>query len=166
MPIPFPSPKRFNPWPVGIIAFFVVFVACIIGFVIFSVVQRTDLVAADYYDQEVRFQEQIDRVHRTAAWKGEIAIEIDPLSQHLRVALPAAHAARRPTGTVAFYRPSEAGLDRRFPLLVDPVGQQVLDVGGFAAGLWRVRVTWTVGREEFYREADVVLGRRGGGGEA
>lgn len=166
MTMPTPPPKRFNPWPVGIIAFFVFFVACVIGFVVFSAFQRTDLVAADYYEQEVRFQEQINRVHRTAAWQGEIAIVIDPPLQHLRIALPAAHAARQPTGTVAFYRPSEAGLDRRFPLLVDQAGQQVLDVGGFASGLWRVRVTWAVGNEEFYREADVVLGQRPGGGKA
>ena len=46
--------SRFNPWPVTIIVFFSVAICAAVGFVIFCTRQKVDLVAADYYDQEVR----------------------------------------------------------------------------------------------------------------
>lgn len=150
--------KRLNPWPIALIAFFALFIASIIAFIVFSTFHRVDLVTPDYYEQEIRYQAQLDRLDRTAALAEGASIALDPATQHLRIQLPPTHAASQPRGSVAFYRPSAAHLDRRFPLLLDPAGTQVLDLGGFAHGLWRVRVAWQVGAQEFFREEKIQVG--------
>ncbi len=54
-------------WPGG---FFILFGGYIAGFIVFASRQKMDLVRNDYYDQEIRYQQQIDRVQRTAAGAG------------------------------------------------------------------------------------------------
>ena len=55
-----PKPA-FNPWPYALIAFFTVLITVIASFVTWSLRQDMELVGADYYDQEMRFQQRIDR---------------------------------------------------------------------------------------------------------
>ena len=152
--------KRFNPWPFAVVGFFVLFTTFTVGLVAFSTWHRVDLVTPDYYEQEMRFQEQINRVHRTATLHKDVSIQLEEPTQHLLIILPAANAAQPLKGSVAFYRPSQAVLDRRFPLLLDSTGRQELDMSGFEAGLWRVCVNWTAGQEEFYRDENIVVGHR------
>ena len=57
--------KPFNPWPYGIIATFVVFIASFAAVITFICQHRMDLVSADYYEQEIRFQSRLDEMNRT-----------------------------------------------------------------------------------------------------
>ncbi len=49
-----------NLWPLGIIAAFVVFFAGTAGLIVMACAQKVDLVSADYYEQELRFQKRIN----------------------------------------------------------------------------------------------------------
>jgi hypothetical protein len=42
----------------------------------------------------------------------------------------------------------------------DANGVQHLDTGGMAPGLWRVRVTWTAEKENYYLDQKVVVGSK------
>ena len=132
-------PKIQNPWPVALVAFFIVFASYIIGFVIFASCQKMDLVRADYYDQEIRFQQQIDRVQRSAPVLADAGIDYDPAGDLVTVTLP---SVKRDdiSGTVSFYRPSDADLDTNAKLGLDEAGRQSLSVRALRAGLWKVRV--------------------------
>jgi hypothetical protein len=66
---------------------------------------------------------------------------------------------RRATGTVTWYRPSDATFDRSVPLTVDAEGVQRLETTGLPAGLWRVKVEWAVDDVAFYFEQPVMLAR-------
>lgn len=160
-PHPRPRPPRFNPWPVGLTLFFIAFISVTIAFVVMSTRQRTDLVTPDYYERDLLYQEQIDREQRTRAAQLQVGITHDPATGRLRIALPAAHAVAQPRGTIHLYRPAAAELDREFELEVDGQGQQVLDAGNLAAGLWRVRVRWAIGELEFEADERLVIERAG-----
>lgn len=155
-------PRGRNPWPIGIAAFFILILAFTLGFVLFSRSQRVDLVSADYYEQEMRYQAQIDREHRTGRLLEPMGIALDREGHRLNIALPRAHAGRITRGSIALYRPSDAALDRTAPLKVDERGCQTLETDGWAPGLWRVRVSWSLEREEFYGETNIVVGRKAG----
>ena len=71
------KPSR-NYWPHAIIAWFVIFAAALGAWVTVAVRQKMDLVRADYYEEEVRYQGQVDRLNRTAALRSEVAIEHFP----------------------------------------------------------------------------------------
>jgi len=118
-----------------------------------------ELVSPDYYSQELQFQDQIDRCEHTAALRGQVQVAYDAAHRALTLALPAAHAAAHATGEIQLYRPSAAGLDRRVALNLDTQGHQSLDARTLSDGLWRVRVTWRVGEEDFAFDEKVIIGQ-------
>lgn len=143
---------RRNPWPYAIIAYFVVFIAGIATFIAFAMRNDLELVRPDYYEHEIKYQAQIDRMERTSAIQGELGLNYDPTGKTVSLTLPAAAA-----GEVHLYRPSDAKLDRRVKLELDSAGRQKLDVSGLRVGLWRMRVSWTAGGSEYYFEKPLVI---------
>lgn len=152
-----PPPKTWNPWPVAIIAFFVVAITGCVGFVIFCSRHPAELVAADYYEQEVRFQGQIERVQRTQQLGAQPAVKYDAARKAITVTLPSGPAEARPTGEILLYRPSAAGLDRRVALEPDAAGRQLIDARDLADGLWKVKVRWTAAGQEYFLDQSVVV---------
>ena len=150
-------PKTFNAWPLGLIAFLACFIVVIAGLVIFLSSQNVELVTPDYYDQEMRYQTQIDRIDRTAALAQEIRVFHDDREQQIVITLPASHARQRCEGRIHLYRPSAAGLDRRIKLELDSQGRQALDAKALQPGLWKVRIQWTVQGQEYYADRSVVV---------
>ncbi len=143
-----PKP-RWEPWPVGIAAFLFVFVSCIAAFITFAVRQQMDLVRPDYYEEEIRYQVQFDRLERTRSLGAAARIAADSVRGTLEVGIPSAHALALTAGTIQFYRPSDAGQDRVIPLKPSAEGVQKADIGALGPGLWRVRVRWTTGGKEY-----------------
>lgn len=150
------KPAR-NLWPHAIIAWFVIFAAALAAWITFAVRQNLDLVRPDYYEEEIRYQKQLDRLNRTAAVRHEIAVEYDAPRHEITLRLPATHAAERPAGHVQFYRPADAALDFEVPLAVDASGRQRIGTGGLTAGQWKIRVQWNAGGHDYFFEQTTVL---------
>lgn len=149
-------PRERSLWPYAIVGWFVVFGSAMAAWIVVAVRQNLDLVRADYYEHEIRYQQQIDRQARTQPLGSTVQVAYDAAQQHIRIALPATHAAQA-RGRINFYRPSNAKLDREVKLTVNAAGQQTLDAKPLQPGLWKVRVQWTAGSEEFYFDQTVVI---------
>lgn len=153
------APSR-NFWPIGVAAAFGVFLTGTAGLVVMSTRENVELVGADYYEQELRFQDQINRRGRAETLQGQVHVSYDAAQRVLTIALPPAHAAMHASGEIVLYRPSAAGLDRRVALDLDAQGRQTLDARSMSDGLWWVRVTWRAGNEDFAFDEKVVIGQR------
>jgi hypothetical protein len=151
-----PVPTR-NPWPYAIICWFVIFASALAAWTCFAMRQRTDLVGVDYYEQEVRFQRQLDRLNRTAAVRGEVLLQHDALRREIALQLPAGHLSPPPAGQIHFYRPSNAALDVTVPLVLDATGRQRLGTAALRGGLWKVRVQWRQAGAEYFHEQLIVV---------
>lgn len=149
--------SKFNPWPASIVATFVVFVAGTISLVVLASKDRSDLVAADYYEQEIRYQSRIDQIRRTEPFAREITAAYDPARGQVTLALPARHAAAGTTGEVCFYRPNHAGADLSFPLAVDSKGIQHLPAPDLKPGLWKVRLHWKFEAQDYFADRPLVV---------
>jgi len=149
-----------NLWPIGIAVVCAMFVACTASLIVVACSQNTDLVSPDYYEQELRYQGQIDRIQRTRTSAAQAAVAYDAIAQSITVSLPPGEARSNVLGSVVLYRPSAAGMDRTVKLKPDANGVQHIDTTGLAPGLWKIRVTWTAEQEEYYLEQRVVLGAR------
>lgn len=145
-----------NPWPIAIACYFVLFFAGLVTFIVYASRNHTDLVRPDYYEQEIRFQDQIERVQRTRAIEQPVTVSYDPAQKCITVQLPSAHASQA-GGRIHLYRPSDARLDREITLATDASGMQRLDAADLRAGLWKVRVEWTVGGAEYFVDRPVVV---------
>ncbi len=149
---------RKNPWPTAIIAYFALFISAMVYWIAFAVRNDHELVRPDYYEQELRFQEEIDQANRGVGVA--VRVEHDPARQTVTVHLP----VKPDGGVVQFYRPSHSSLDQTVPLsLVE--GKQVIDVRAFRPGLWRLRLIWSAGGATHLRGATLALGRPPSGDE-
>ena len=144
-----------NLWPLGIFATFGVFFAGMAGVVVIAATHREHLVNENYYEQELKFQEQIDSVGR--AQKSGATVAYDAGAGLVVIALPAAQRAQKIAGKIELYRPSDPKLDRE--LLLEPTadGTQTLNVSGLAAGLWSVRVKWAADGKNFFLEQKIAI---------
>jgi hypothetical protein len=149
------KPRR-NPWPIAIIAFFIVFATFIVSFIVFASRQRVDLVRADYYEAEIKFQQQIDRVERSRPVEAGVTVNYNEKSANITIQLPA-ESDKNATGQIELYRPSDARQDKNIKLAPDQTGQQQVNVRDLNNGLWKVRVTWTSSGKEFFIEKPITI---------
>ncbi len=157
-PTPAPLAKpAWNPWPTALIAYFVFFIGCIIAYTAWALRQHVDLVGADYYAQEIRYQQQIDRLGRTREFARDVAATYDAAQSAITIALPPTHAANA-IGTIHFYRPADARLDRELKLALDAQGRQRVDARTLAPGLWKARLQWTVNGQEYFFDLTLIIG--------
>jgi hypothetical protein len=125
-----------NLWPFGLVLAFVLFFIGMASVVVIAATHREHLVNGNYYEQELKFQSQIDAAAR--AKKAGATIRFDAAAGQL-------------------YRPSAPELDREFLLEPKRDGTQTLNLSKFAAGLWEVRVAWTAGGENYYLEQKIKI---------
>lgn len=144
----------YNPWPHALMGFFAVLLLALVGVVWLAVHQPNELVSANYYEQEMRYQGRMDAARRAGALGNSVTLRQE--GQRVVLTLPAGQATRA-TGEIHFFRPSDARQDRRVPLSLDARGRQELDIRELGSGLWRVRVEWSVGPDAFFREEKLRL---------
>ncbi len=148
--------KGRNPWPLAITGFFVAAIIFIVAFIAFAMRQREDLVSADYYEREVRYQSQLDSMNRSQSFAAQVVVTYEPSQRRIVITLPAAQS-RGATGSVQLYRPSDARLDREVPLALDADGIQRLDATTLHDGLWKVRVKWSANGQDYFLDQSVIV---------
>jgi nitrogen fixation protein FixH len=152
-----PSPSRWNPWPVSIVTFFSLAILGCTTFVVFCSRHSADLISPNYYEDEVKYQGQIDRLQHTQQQAPLASVRYDALSKIITLSLPPEHTQAKPSGQIHLYRPSAAALDRQVRLDLNASGIQMIDAGSFRPGLWKVRVSWIVANREYFIDQPVVI---------
>jgi hypothetical protein len=146
-----------NIWPYAIIAYFVVFITGVVTWVSFAVRHDDQLVRPDYYEHEIKYQTQIDRLARTRALSSESVIAYNFAENKIRITLPDEMRGQNLDGTIHLYRPSDARLDKKIPVVTSIDGAQEINVAELQGGLWKVRLEWKAGDDEYYAEKSLVL---------
>ena len=133
-----------------------------------AVTHRSELVNEKYYDQEIKYQTRIDSLDRTRQLATRTSAAYDGAAKRIVISLPAQHAGKPLNGEIELYRPSAAGQDQHLKLQPNARGVQIVDAAALQQGLWKVRVTWTVGgsglfpRPEGCRRPGQLAGKIGG----
>lgn len=145
------NPKK-SRWGIGVFALYGGFVIFILICVGFASLQSFDLVEADYYQKGIDYQQQIDRLNRTATSGGSPTISYDPSQNGIVVTFPASVRAETLHGSVTLFRPSNAQWDRTIPLNIASDNRQVIAADSLANGRWRIKVNWRVGDTSYFAE--------------
>lgn len=132
-----------NLWPAAIIGAFALFISGTISLIVLASSQREDLVCANYYEQEIGYQQHIDSREHARQLGGRARVVFDPAAKQLCVLLPSEQLRDGVVGRVQLYRPAAASMDRQFNLLPGPDGAQTIQLPDLLPGLWKVRVAWT-----------------------
>jgi hypothetical protein len=142
-------------WGTGIVIAFAIFITISVSTAVYLMNQDVHLVADDYYDQEIKYQQQIDRMERTKKLDEKNIIVFNGTT--VKVNIPAALLNDDLTGEIYFYRPSDEDSDIKIPLRTDSLGAQVIPVGSLKKGFWKVKVNWMTSSDEYYIEKSIKL---------
>jgi len=146
--------KPFNFWPYGIVLAFLIFCGFMIGFAVYSTNSKTELVAEDYYDQEIQYQQVIDGKNRMKSLANAPELTVD--AQQVTVALPEAlHTAD--SGHVRFYRPSNENFDYRVDLTDFEAGQLALTADKFVSGPYQVVLQFYIAGALYFHEERITI---------
>lgn len=148
------SKSKFN-WGTGILITIIIFMIITIGTVVFLMNQDVDLVASDYYNKGIQYQEQIDRSNRTNSM--DEAVQIIPENGFIRLSFPKFYAQKSFNGTIQFYRPSDSKKDFSLPISIDTSAQQIVSTQSLDKGYWTVKLNWTQDSIEYYKESSFVI---------
>ncbi|HEY4650915.1 MAG TPA: FixH family protein [Pontibacter sp.] len=148
--------KSFTLWPYMIVLAMVLFMGYIAMFVYKAMNQDVDLVSKDYYQQEVQYQQQIDKVRRTQAL-GDVMLNYNADQHAILLQLPATYAGKSLTGTITLFRPSDDTMDKQLPLQLGRDQSQLLETADLQSGLWKVRVDFSDGEATYYTEKTIQL---------
>ncbi len=142
--------SRQSAWGYGIAAVYTIFAVATLSFVAFTMTQKVELVAPDYYAQEVGYEQQLNRLRQTKELAAQLTCDLSAEGKFIRLQLPANMASVR--GKITLYRPSDSTLDQHLEFNPDAQGSQKISTAQLARGVWRVKVMWSYAGREYYNE--------------
>ncbi|WP_377469552.1 FixH family protein [Pontibacter silvestris] len=148
--------KSFSLWPYAIVTAIVLFMSYIIYFVVQAMGQDVDLVSTNYYQQEIAYQEHMDKVGRTKA-TGDVQLNYNAEAQNILLQLPAGFKSKRVNGNISFFRPSDDALDFDVQLQLGRDMSQLVSAEEMKSGLWKVRVNFTADTETYFTEKTILI---------
>lgn len=121
---------------------FIAFIAFIMYFVVLSFrdpASNHDLVTEDYYQKELKYQEDLDAAKNLEEAGGGMRIEV--LEEGIIIRFPEYMEPGEIDGTVSLYRPSNKRLDFKTPIQLSE-RQLLIPRSSLLDGRWDLRVDW------------------------
>ena len=144
-------------WGTKIILSFVCFFGVIFTLAYISMNQDLNLVADNYYEQELAYEDQIERIKNTQGLTQRPEVVVNKREREARLVFPENLKEKVADGKIHFFRPSNSALDKEFTITLDEDGNQVFDISSFPAGLWKAKVSWEWKNREYYEEVTLVF---------
>lgn len=139
-------------WGKGILVTIIAFVGFILVLVVISIRQDDiHLVTENYYAEEIKYQEHIQREKATASLGRDVLL-LDSHAKVIQLDLPIGAE-----GSLHFFRPSDARLDRKIPIRITNLGGSEIPLESLLPGYWRVQLTWTENGINYYQEKKIAL---------
>ena len=136
-------------WGYRIVLAFVLFMAFIISMVVYVSSKGADLVAEDYYEQEVNYQDIIDAKTNSVEFKQQLKITQD--AQKVVVFFPK-EVAQNIEGTIHFYHPQHNDKDVVKAIALNDQKIQSINKSGLAKGNYVVKLLWKEDGKTYYIE--------------
>jgi hypothetical protein len=146
--------KKFN-WGHGLVLSFILFAIGTFVMVYIAMTTKVDLVTDDYYEKELRYQQQIDIMNNSNDLDEKISISFS--DDTIMVRYPKIGDWNSYRGTVSLFRPSDKSKDSTIVVALDSSFRQSIHSAALAAGLWRMKIAWSVDGKEYYHEQPLMI---------
>ena len=144
-------------WPIGIAIIYVSFVLILVAFVIYSSFIQVDLVSENYYEEEIKYQQQINRMDRAMALSEPVSWSYDKNSDYLTLNFPKEIDPLKVKGQILFFRPSDAKQDKLTALNLTSEHTQSINIKNLTSGYWKLKIFWQVDDTEYYKEGNLIV---------
>lgn len=117
--------------------------------------EKVDLVAPDYYAQELKYQERIDEVNRSRRLPVPLKWTVEENGIIFR--FPQEVLRAWPGGRVILFRASDPGKDRIMEIHGDAEGCARISFDGIAPGAYTMQIHWRAGKSTYYNEGFIMI---------
>ena len=140
-------------WKIAIVL--AIYMTGIISVVWYTMTLDVNLVAEDYYQQELVYEEQIDRMKNSEALENRPTVKFSSNRNYVVLTFPKELSPEN--GLITFFRPSDFTQDRKFKLELDVENQQGFVTASLKPGLWRAKLLWEKEGKSYYEEFVIVI---------
>ena len=136
------------------IAFLYLSFASMIGFMVYkSATQTVDLVAPNYYEQELKYQDKIDGINNLNA--DVKALSIYEKDHVVEFAFNKEMGV--PKGNILFFKPDNASADFNTEINLDAEGKQTINLKDLSKGTYLVKIDWHIGEKKYFKEERISV---------
>lgn len=135
-------------WGNKIAVVFSLFVVLVITMVTISFNQDVNLVAENYYEEEIAYQGHMNKVTNALDWEKSIKIE-----QRDDIIYLYFEEADEVTGEITFFRPSDSKMDFKVKLQEE----NLVPVEKLQAGVWQVDLSWEKDGVGYHKEERIFI---------
>lgn len=124
------------------------------GYMVYVCMKQTDiqLVTKDYYEQEVNYQQVIDKKNNYSGLTQKPQLVEDLHSGNYLLDFSRLENHGLVKGSLVFFRPSQSHSDTKIDIQLDKDGKQWIDKSQFMAGKWIVKLDWKDESSEYFNE--------------
>ena len=137
-------------WGTGILIGIIIFIVITVTMTVIFMNQDVNLVTDKYYENSLKYQDEIEKQSRTNSLNEEVKINFN--GQELSILFPEDYKNKNIGGEIYFYRPSNPSLDFKLPLLLNEMGIQIIPTQRLEKGFWRLKLNWTMDGNGYYNE--------------
>ena len=146
--------KKIN-WGWGIALFYGGFVLFMLFMVWCTSLMQPELVTADYYGKELKYQEQLDKIKRTNILREPLKWTV--INNKVMLNFPNDIKGKNATANILFYRPDNSLRDFNVTCNADSAGVCVVSSKKFRHGVYKMQVDWSAGKETYYNEGVIKI---------
>jgi len=142
-------------WGYRVAFLYIGFATLIIYIVTRSMNEKVELVAADYYAQELKYQDKIESTNRSNNLETPVSIELN--DRGITVKFPDEMEGKKITGSILLFRPSDSSLDKTIPINPDTNREQLIPATQLAKGMYRIKIEYQLNETKYYTEKQIVV---------
>lgn len=132
-----------------------IYMTGIISVVWYAMSVDVNLVAEDYYQLELAFEEQILRLKNTNSLAEKPTFNFSADKKFVVLTFP--QGLIPDNGNITLYRQSDFKQDRKFKLDLDDANQQGFVTVSLLPGLWKAKLQWQQGDKSYFQEFVIVI---------
>ncbi len=141
-------------WGLRIVLSLAAFIIFILIMVYQALQEDVNLVAENYYEQEIKFQDHLNRISNAQKLPSPVDMRVDRNAMQVTFQFPGSLAVM---GEFHFFRPSDNTLDQKIPIQLDSGMSQRIPIGHLRRGLWKVKIRWRDEETEYFQEILLII---------
>jgi hypothetical protein len=147
--------KKIN-WGTGITIVIVLFLVVTIAQVLLiTKYVDYDLVEEEYYEAEIKYQTQIEKIKRTNQLSEKFEAKFN--DNLIVLSFPKIFEFNKIKGNIKFYKPSDDLLDKNISIQLTENSEMSFATNKFASGLWKIKVNWEVEGVTYFNEEYLMV---------
>ncbi len=144
-------------WGTAIVIAFVLFISFILFFVIKASTDKKydyHLVSEQYYQDELKYQEDIDKYNNTKRLGIEITLK--KTLEGIEINFPNSFQTENIQGNVSLYRPSNQSLDKYIPFVLSERSTLLIPDQMLVDGRWDIKISWSQNNKEYLYKKEFI----------